>query len=95
MFWEAIHVGRLLKRYHMRKAKLQEEKSPQMTEVHVVKPIDKGTDNIDQQVQASKEKVLNIGELTMVIKELDHLMDLIINPFLEKSVKSSEGKTFD
>lgn len=79
----------------MRKAKLQEEKSPQMTEVHVVKPIDKGTDNIDQRVQASKEKVLNIGELTMVIKELDHLMDLIINPFLEKSVKSSEGKTFD
>lgn len=93
--WNEIHVECLLIRYHLWKAKLQEEKSPQTTKVHDVKPIDRGTDNIDQQVQASKEKVLNIGELTMIIEELDHLMDLIINPVLEKPIKSSDGKTFD
>lgn len=32
-FWEAIHVEHLLKRYHLRKAKLQEGKSPETTKV--------------------------------------------------------------
>lgn len=37
-FWEAICVERLIKRYRLRKAKMQEEKSLQTTKVSVAEP---------------------------------------------------------
>ena len=38
-FWEAIHVERMLKQSRLQKAKMQEEKSSQTTEVPMVKPV--------------------------------------------------------
>lgn len=47
-------------------------------------PRNKGTNSIDQQVQATKEEK-KIKELDMISIETDRLMDLIICPLLEKN----------
>lgn len=47
-------------------------------------PRNKGTNSIDQQVQATKEEK-KIKELDMISIETDHLMDLIISPLPEKT----------
>ena len=56
---------------------------------------EKGTDTVDQQMQAAKEEDKHIKDLYMANKDTDHLMDLIVNPFPRKLIRSADDKTID
>ena len=102
-YWEAIHIEGMLKRSHLRKAKMQEEKSPQTTQVPVVEPVleiikaeveEQNQDtndfrtNSDEEVQAPKEVQVVYEELKVVNQEPDQLVDFMINSILDESIKS-------
>lgn len=52
-------------------------------------------DNVDQQMQASKEEIMNIGELNIISKDFDHLIGLIVSPPLENPIRPSDEKAID
>ena len=93
----------------LRKAKLQEGKSPQtigsQADIKEQKQeIDDSTINSNEVIDKTlpkdstsdeleaKETDAKIEELSMVRKESNHLMDLIISPLSEKPIKSSYEK---
>ena len=85
-FWEAIRVKRLIKRYCLRKAKMQEERSmlpvvePLMEnasdESEENEPKSPHSDSVDQVVKVEQEETNNEEN----IKESNHLMDPIASP---------------
>lgn len=52
-------------------------------------------DNVDQQMQASKEETMNIRELNIISKAFDHLIVLIVSPPLENPIRPSYEKAID
>lgn len=104
-FWEAICVEHSIKHYRLRKNKMQEEKSPQTTEVHIVEPIleilktvveEQNQDtndfptNSDEKVQALKEEYADFEELNVVNQEPDHLVDFLICSIPKEPITASK-----